>query len=353
MQPLSAPERPISHFRHGRMAAASAGDGARPRPPAATADTAPPAPAERRAARAPGILSRLLAPRPAADDRRDPAPSRLSYRMERLWLTPRFRFFIRFGLPVLLVGAVAGLWLADGNHRAAISSRFAELRTRVENRPEFMVRLMSVEGASSPVADAVRAMVTVPLPASSFQLDLEAMRAAIEQIDAVQSARLMIKAGGILSVEITERSPAILWRTEASLEMLDATGHRVATLLDRGARPDLPLIAGVGADLHVPEALAVLTAAQPILSRVRGLVWMGDRRWDIILDGDQRVQLPSDGAVVAVERLIAIDQAEDLLARDVSVVDLRNPDRPTLRVNAVALTSGEDLTETVTQVADE
>ena len=35
--------------------------------------------------------------------RRDPAPSRWAYKMQRLWLTPAFRVFMRFGLPVLVV----------------------------------------------------------------------------------------------------------------------------------------------------------------------------------------------------------------------------------------------------------
>lgn len=289
--------------------------------------------------------------RRSSNERRDPAPSRLSYRMERLWLTPYFRFFIRVGVPVLFVVAVGGVYFGDAGRREAVAEKFADLRGQIENRPEFMIKLMSIDGASGPVADAVRGMVTVPLPASSFQLDLEAMRATIEQVDAVESAKLIIKPGGVLAVTITERKPAVLWRTEASLEMLDATGHRVATLLDRAARADLPVIAGVGAEENVAEAIAILAAAKPILSRVRGLVRMGDRRWDMVLDRDQRILLPEAAPAQAVERIMAIDAAEELLARDLAVVDLRNPDRPTLRLSAAAVEATKKLSENVTKVA--
>ncbi len=163
----------------------------------------------------------------------------------------------------------------------------------------------------------------------------------------------MVRSGGVLAVEITERKPAILWRTEASVEMLDKTGRRVATLLDRKARPDLPLMTGVGAEEHVPEALAILSAARPILPRVRGLVRMGERRWDVVLDRDQRIMLPEADAVQAVERAMAIDMAEEMLARDLAVVDLRNPDRPTLRMTARAVEASKAMTETVTKVAGE
>jgi cell division protein FtsQ len=152
-------------------------------------------------------------------------------------------------------------------------------------------------------------------------------------------------------VTVTERRPAVLWRTAQGLEMLDATGHRVATLLDRSKRADLPVIAGEGASLNVPEALAILAAAQPVLPRVRGLVRVGERRWDMVLDRGQVIRLPETGAVEAVERTMAIDAAEEMLARDVAVVDLRNPERPTLQLGAGALAAMTTMTEELTKVA--
>ena len=66
---------------------------------------------------------------------------------------------------------------------------------------------------------------------------------------------------------------------------------------------------------------------------------MGARRWDLVLDRDQRVMLPEDHPVQSIEEVIALDKAEDILARDLAVIDLRNADRPTLRLatNAAAI----------------
>ncbi|MEZ5778248.1 MAG: cell division protein FtsQ/DivIB [Paracoccaceae bacterium] len=273
--------------------------------------------------------------------RRDPAPSRWAYRAERLWLTPGFRRAVRLGLPsLLIVGAVVG-YLADPGRRAALQTGLADLRLSVENRPEFMVGLMAIDGASGPVAKAIRGMLPVTLPVSSFRLDLEALRATIEQVDAVASAELHIRKGGVLQVTVRERVPAILWRSARGLEMLDATGHRVATLLDRAARPDLPVIAGEGADKAVAEALAVLDAARPVRARIRGLVRMGERRWDVVLDREQRILLPEDQPVEAIQRVIALDQAEDMLGRDLLIVDMRNNSRPTIRLAGTGETDFE------------
>jgi cell division protein FtsQ len=273
---------------------------------------------------------------PEAATRRDPAPSRLRYRLDRLWLTPLFRRFIRLGLPLALTALSLTLWLGDADRRADLYAYAAGVRESVEERPEFMVTMIAIDGASPVVAEAIRDMLPVSLPVSSLRLDLEALRATLTAIDAVQDAQLRVRAGGILQVDIAERVPAILWRTGTSVELLDATGHRVATLLNREARPDLPLIAGEGADRAAPEALALYDAAGPILPRLRGLVRMGERRWDIVLDRGQRILLPEENPVAAVARIVALDSAEDLLNRDITSIDLRNADRPTIRLAAPA-----------------
>ena len=269
--------------------------------------------------------------------RRDPAPSRWAYRVQRMWLTPYFRLLLRKGLPTLFIVAALVLYLGNDARQAALVNGLVGLRTQFEQRPEFRVALISVEGASLDLAEAIRTKMGLSLPQSSFDLDLDAARARIESLDAVATAVLRVRSGGILHAQITERIPVIVWRTGDAIDLLDATGHRVAGLGARTDRPDLPLIAGVGADKAAAEALLVYTAAGPILHRVRGLVRMGERRWDIMLDRDQRILLPAANPVQAVERLIALDQVQDLLARDILTVDLRNERRPVLRLSPFAL----------------
>jgi len=257
--------------------------------------------------------------------------------MQRLWLTPLFRMLFRVGLPLLVVAGVTAAVLQNDTRRAAIAQSFADLRTKFEQRPEFRVSLLSVEGASRDLTDAVRAKLALKLPQSSFDLDMDALRQKAESMDAVASAELRVRAGGVLQVLVTERDPAAIWRTDAGLVLLDASGHRVAGLLARADRADMPPVAGQGADAAMPEALAILDAVQPIAPRLRGLVRMGERRWDLVLDRDQRILLPSENPVAAVERLLALDQAEKLLDRDILSIDLRNQDRPALRLAPFAL----------------
>ena len=267
----------------------------------------------------------------------DPAPTRWQYRLQRLWLTPYYRVLLRYGGPVLVLAVVAQLVLQSETRRAAIVQSFVDIQEKFQARPEFRVGLLSIEGASADLADAVRARLALKLPQSSFDLDLDVLRAKIEALDAVASVQLRVRSGGVLQVVLKERDPTVVWRTASGLQLLDATGHRVAGLTAREDRADLPLIAGDGADVAIDEAMAILDAASPIAGRVRGLVRVGERRWDLVLDRAQRILLPSENPAAAVERLLALDQAEKLLDRDVAAIDFRNQDRPVLRLAPFAL----------------
>jgi cell division protein FtsQ len=290
---------------------------------------------------------------PAETQRRDPAPSRLSYRLERLRLTPAFHQLLRVWLPAIAVVTFVTLWFSSDSHRAAVVAKYVAIKTEVQNRPEFMVSLMQIDGASPAVDGAIRKMLPVTLPVSSFRIDLEALRRRIETIDAVKQAELRVQSGGVLRVRVTERVPVVIWRTDTGMQLLDDTGHRVATLLARDGRPDLPLIAGQGADRHVPEALAILAASGPVTGRVRGLVYVGERRWDIVLDRSQRILLPQDDPVVATERVVVLNEAQDMLGRDVLDVDMRNTGRPTLRLTPGALADLRNTMTGHTEVAGE
>ena len=275
---------------------------------------------------------------PPEPQRRDPAPSRWAYRMQRLWLTPLIRRLTRVGVPAFLVVMAAGLYLSDPSRRDALSESYASLRDQVKNRPEFMVTLLSVEGASAPLAEMVRGTLAVPLPQSSLDLDLAAAHDRVAALPAVKSVHLRVQPGGVLQVVVEEREPTFVWRAPYGLILLDEAGHHIAGIDSRAARADLPVLAGEGADRAVAEAMDLIVAAGPFLPRLRGLVRMGDRRWDMVLDRNQRILLPAEAPVQALDALIALDQAQGVMARDILTVDLRLPSRPALRLAPHALT---------------
>ena len=278
---------------------------------------------------------RSLIRRTRRRDAPDPAPSRWRYRMQRLWLTPMFRSMVRTGLPTLAVVSGVVWYLADAGHRREIVDGWEGMVRAVQDRPEFMVGLLRIEGAGPELQDDIEEALPVSLPMSQFTLDLKALRTTLKELDPVADAEVRVKSG-VLLLRVTEREPAIAWQSESGVEVLDATGHRVAAVDGLAQAGALPLISGEGAETRVPEALRLVEAAQPVADRLVGLTRVGNRRWDVVLTGGQRILLPEAAPAAALDRSLALHAAEKVLDRDVRVVDLRLPGRTILRLTPVA-----------------
>jgi cell division protein FtsQ len=251
-------------------------------------------------------------------------------------LTPGIRRSLRLGLPLAVVAVVAGGWLSQERNRTLVQETALHLREQVWNRPEFMVAGLEIAGADPVLEAEVREVLPVAFPVSSFKLDLEEMRQVVSGLSRVESARVRVVPGGVIEVAVTPRVPAAVWRSRDGLQLIDAGGVFVAPLAARADRPDLPLVVGEGARDALGEALALTAAAAPLAPRLRGLVRQGERRWDLVLDEGQRILLPEEEPVRALERVLAIDSAQDLLGRDIALVDMRNEARPTIRLNPAA-----------------
>jgi cell division protein FtsQ len=282
------------------------------------------------------LHGRHAAPLPAAT-RPDPAPSRLTYRVQRLWLTPVVRAAFRVWLPVFAL-ALAVLWYATDEARvAALTDQLAEIRREIEDRPEFRLNVLSIQGASEAVTEQVRAGLALDLPVSSFDVDLAELRDRVEALPAVAEADVRIEAGGYLAVRVRERVPALIWQTRAGTVLIDAEGQTIAPLVDRPEAAGLPMVAGAGADLAVAEAFELLEAAAPLGERMRGLVRVGLRRWDVVLADGPRILLPAEGARAALDRVLVLHDVQDILDRDLLRIDLRNPERMTVELTPAAL----------------
>ena len=267
----------------------------------------------------------------------DPSPSLLRYRFERLWLKPSVRQLVRLWLPLGVAGLM--IFAASNNDtiREAVQVKSTQMYDAVAARPELQVNQVVFPDVSDDLQQQILTVTGLELPVSSLELDVVALKRAVETLDAVETAQVRVLGGGTLEILTVERDPVVVWRDGDVLRLVDNEGRRVADIARRSARGDLPLIVGLGAELEVAEAMSLVQVAAPISGRVRGLVRVGERRWDLVLDRGQTIMLPEHGAVSALRRVIALHQVEDLLNRDVTVVDMRNGERPVLRLTDEAI----------------
>lgn len=270
--------------------------------------------------------------------RRDPAPSRLRYRAQRLWLTPSFRRLLRVGPPVLVVGLLALYLATDAEIRQQFDARVADFRQQLENQESFLVDAIQISGTSADLRQEVLARVDVPIPLSSLNIDVAELRALVMEIPSVATASVRVVAGGILHIEVRERQPAALWRDISGLNIVDRDGVVLGAAATRLGHAGLPLILGKDAAKRMDEALELFQIAQPLHARMRGLQRVGGRRWNLVLDRGLAIMLPEFGAAQALRRVLGLHAADDLLGRDVVAVDMRDGARPILRLSDFAMT---------------
>jgi len=260
----------------------------------------------------------------------DPAPSRINYRFQRLWLMRSFRLFIKWVSPLLLCAVFICFCFTNEKTLSFFKSYSSNAIESFVDRPELLIKLISIEEASQPLERIIRDTLPISLPISGFDFNLTNIREVIESLDAVKSVDVRVIAGGILNIRVLERMPAFVWRNPKGLFLLDKEGTIVGEVLNRARRSDLPLVTGVGADVALTEITNLINLLKPIENRVVAYSRISEDRWDIVLDRSQRISLPSEKPELAVGQFLILNQSENILHKKVERIDFRNKQRLTL-----------------------
>ena len=267
----------------------------------------------------------------------DPAPSRIAYRMMRLMLIPRLRLIFTLGFPSLLIFcATLGLFI-NINVWENISAIKKDLKLAFVERPEFMIKVASIDGSSDELANEIREILPLDFPVSYFDLDIKYLHKVVNEIPAVASAAIKISVGGVLQINVTEKSPAFIWRKGNVMSVIDETGSFIRIANSRVDYPKLPLVVGEAADLAVSEISSLMQANEYFKDHVRAFIRVGERRWDLILENNVRIMLPQREFLAAFDRLMLMNEAGSLLSGRLSNIDMRLVVRPTVRVDTVSV----------------
>ena len=263
----------------------------------------------------------------------DPAPSRIAYRIMRLLLIPRLRLIFTLGFPSLLIFcATLGLFI-NINVWENISAIKKDLKLAFVERPEFMIKVASIDGSSDELANEIREILPLDFPVSYFDLDIKYLHKVVNEIPAVASAAIKISAGGVLQINVAEKSPAFIWRKDNVMSVIDETGSFIRIANSRVDYPKLPLVVGEAADLAVSEISRLMQANEYFKDHVRAFIRVGERRWDLILENNVRIMLPQREFLAAFDRLMLMNEAGSLLSGRLSNIDMRLVVRPTVRVD--------------------
>jgi cell division protein FtsQ len=243
---------------------------------------------------------------------------------------PLWRRPVLLGVVVLLLGlGGSGGWVAW--HQGWVTTaqqRVAEVSHRVVTAlTPFKLADVTVEGRDYVTREAILAALNVKAGDSLLGIDLQAARHRLESIDWVASATVERRLPDTLYVTLKERRAVAIWQNGNEYTLIDQNGRTVrASRMPPGA-DTLLLLGGAGAPEHVGDLLLLLAYEPYIAKQVRAGVWVGQRRWNLILKNDVEIRLPEEDAVAALQRLAKLDSDYKLLSREFSVIDLRLPDK--------------------------
>jgi cell division protein FtsQ len=191
-----------------------------------------------------------------------------------------------------------------------------------------------VEGRVETPGPRVLAVLDVKLGMPILAFDPAQARAELERLSWVKAAAVERRLPGTILVRIVERRALALWQHDRRLFVIDREGKEIKDA-DPAHFARLPLVVGDDAPRHAAQLLALLALEPDLKKRVTAAVRVGARRWNLRMDAGEGatvdVQLPETNAGAAWSRLAELERANKLLGRNVSVIDLRIPDRLIVR----------------------
>jgi cell division protein FtsQ len=265
-------------------------------------------------------------------------PSRLRRTAQR-WLRAILKAHVPRGSGIAATAAIvlAGLayGMVKGDHVPIVIDALKDARDQAAKAAGFRIVSLALSGQQHISREEVLATAGVTGRRSLLFLDVEETRERLKTNPWIADATVLKLYPGELQIHIKEREAFALWQKDGRVSVIAADG----TVLEPYVSPRLlrlPLIVGRGADTRANEFLALLDRYPAIREQVRASILVGQRRWNLRLKNGLDVRLPEANVVSALERLIAVDRDAKLLSRDIVAIDLRLPDRVTVRLSEAA-----------------
>ncbi|MBX3564216.1 MAG: FtsQ-type POTRA domain-containing protein [Sphingomonas sp.] len=228
------------------------------------------------------------------------------------------------GLAGIGVIGVASFFGIPGAVGTAVSETVGEAGFRVDEiQIDGLKRMNKMDVYAQALDQDSRAMPLV---------DLALVRERLLKYPWIEDARVSRRLPNTLRIFIVEREPAAIWQNHGQLMLIDAHGVALEPVKQE-AMPDLPLIIGDGANSQEPARRALLDNAPALKPLVRAASWIGNRRWDVIFDTGERLQLPEGEkeAAETLKKFAELDGTQRLLGRGHLGFDMRDPDKLVVR----------------------
>jgi cell division protein FtsQ len=235
---------------------------------------------------------------------------------------------------VFLFGSVT-FGAVRGGHLPAVLDELIDMRHALANALGFRITSIALAGHRHVTREEILTTAGVTGRTSLMFLDATAARARLMSNSWIADATVLKLYPGRLHIAVTERDAFALWQKSGKVAVIADDGTVVEPYVSKRFAK-LPLVVGTGAESRAKDFLALLDRYPAVREQVQAIVLIAERRWNLRLNSGVDVRLPETGIETALETLIALDRDKKLLSRDIVAVDLRLPDRVTVRLSEEA-----------------
>ena len=260
-----------------------------------------------------------------------PRPSKIRYRLERVWLRLWLRKLILYLSLILVFSTFCLLIFVYSNDWIKLKDYKNYFKNNIFERPELSVSKLEIKTTNLDLINQINAILKLSFPINSIKLDINHIQKIINQIDSVESSNVRINDSGVLLVEVIERKPVAVYRENDDLALIDLKGYKINNIFSRNDRKDLPLIVGAGGNYQVKEALEIYQLLSIYLNEIRGLIRIGERRWDIIFKNNKRIKLSEKYPKRSLRNFLSSDKSYLISSNDFVIIDLRFTNKIILR----------------------
>jgi cell division protein FtsQ len=233
---------------------------------------------------------------------------------------------------LLILGGSAVFGAIKGGHVQEMTSALRDARDALANSAGFRIASITINGRKQLSQDEVLAIGGITGRRSLLFLDAADVRDRLKANPWIADATVLKLYPDRLSIDVTERTAFALWQDDKHVSVISDDGAVLETFV-AGRFRSLPLVVGKGAETRAKEFLNVVAGYPRIRDAVKAIVFVGERRWNLRLASGLDVRLPESGVAAALDRLTRLDQDDQLLSRDIVAIDLRLPDRVTVRLS--------------------
>lgn len=236
---------------------------------------------------------------------------------------------------ILFMLTCAGTGFVLGGHYDTMRAQQGSIPDMLARAFGFGIQHIGVSGNHELTQEEVVQLAGLQSTVSLPFLDPKQLQIKLAAVPMIAEASVTKLYPDRLLIGIRERVPFAIWQQDGAVQVISEDGTPIETLSDpRFLR--LPHVVGPEANMRVKEFAALIDAVPDLKDQIRAGILVSKRRWTLKLQNGVDIKLPEIAPESALKAFAAVEREQGITKRAVLAIDLRLPDRITVRLTEEA-----------------